>query len=478
MKKPLDLAIADQIEALAVAIAMALVLKFFLVEAYQIPSGSMQPTILGDPGTGIFDRVLADKLTTMIRAPRRWEVMIFRFPNDERALYVKRIVGLSGETLDIKGGDVWIDGKIARKPDPVVDSVLKELFRPGPEGVDLAAAFTTTPGVKLSGTHAEFAEQSTGEMRLRNDVVDDFLDGYDPKWSIQSNDQDGVRYAVADLELSCDAVLKENSTLAVTIESDEGLSQFTVGRVSGAGGPQLDCSASFAKDAASLASHDTSVNQHASPQLAGPLDKPIHIVARDVDHELVLKIDGDEVLRVPNDALGPRAARPRTARVRLGFQGEHHAGGSLANVHVRRDIFYTPPMPTSTGAVEPHWEIPVGKYFALGDNTQGSYDSRGWRLRTYTFKQGAVHDGSGNPVMSWTGFDFDNPRAPDANPQRLGGGRMAFADIHGDRVEFNDRDVVREDRQQVPFIDRRNLLGKAIAVFWPVFHPFRWKLIR
>src|SRR5262245_22520295 len=116
---------------------MALVLKFFLVEAYQIPSGSMQPTILGDPGPGTFDRVLADKLTTMLRPPRRWEVMIFRFPNDERALYVKRIVGLSGETLEIKGGDVWIDGKIARKPDPVVDSVLKELCHPGKDGIGL-----------------------------------------------------------------------------------------------------------------------------------------------------------------------------------------------------------------------------------------------------------------------------------------------------------------------------------------------------
>ena len=97
---------------------MALVLKFFVIEAYQIPSGSMQPTILGDSATGIKDRVLADKLITMIRDPQRWEVMIFRFPNDERRLYVKRIVGLPGETLQIRGGDVWIDDAIAAQARP------------------------------------------------------------------------------------------------------------------------------------------------------------------------------------------------------------------------------------------------------------------------------------------------------------------------------------------------------------------------
>lgn len=476
MKKPLDLAIADQIEALAVAIAMALVLKFFLVEAYQIPSGSMQPTIIGDPGTGIFDRVLADKLTNMLRGPRRWEVDIFRFPNDERALYVKRIVGLPGETLEIKGGDVWIDGKIARKPDPVVDSVLKELMHPGKDGIDLGLTFGATPGVKVSGTRADFADGSEGELKLRSDVVDDFLDGYDPAWGIASNDQDTVRYAVADLEFSCEAVVAPQGSLAITFESDEGLSRFLVGRSSEGGGNRIVSHAAFAVDAGKLQSGECLVAGNAPIHPDVPVGRAFRVVARDVDHELVLSVDGDEVLRLANDELGPRAARPRKSRVRVGFvatDGGAHGGGSISDVHLRRDIFYTPP-----AAGEPRWEIPEGKYFALGDNTQGSYDSRGWRLRTYTFKRGAVHDGTGAEVISWTGFEFDNQRAPDANPRRLGGGRVSFADIHGDSVEFNERDVVQQTWQFVPFIDRRNLLGKAVAVFWPVVSPFRWKLIR
>ena len=120
--RPLDLWFAEQLEAVAIAIAMALVLKFFVIEAYQIPTGSMQPTILGDAETGIKDRVLADKLSTMLRDPRRWEVMIFRFPHDERRLYVKRIVGLPGERLTVRGGDIWVNDAIARKPDHVASN--------------------------------------------------------------------------------------------------------------------------------------------------------------------------------------------------------------------------------------------------------------------------------------------------------------------------------------------------------------------
>jgi len=42
------------------AIVMAVMLKYFLVEAYKIPTGSMQPTLLGNTDTGIFDRILVD----------------------------------------------------------------------------------------------------------------------------------------------------------------------------------------------------------------------------------------------------------------------------------------------------------------------------------------------------------------------------------------------------------------------------------
>ncbi len=458
MKKPLDLAIADQLEALAIAVAMALVLKFFLVEAYQIPSGSMQPTILGDPGTGIFDRVLADKLTTMIRPPRRWEVMIFRFPNDERALYVKRIVGLPGETLEIRGGDLWVDGRIARKPDAVLDSVLKDVYRRGDEGVDLGLLCDAGPGITLRGERADFSPDTSSSLELRSSVRDGYLHGYDPGWGIQPNDQDKLVHAVADLELSFDVTLASGGRVQLAIDSDEGLARFELS----AGGEATADFTPAGTEAPVVAGRGTAGSL--------PAGEARRVVARHVDHELALFVDGDEVLRVPDDVSPARAARPRRALVRLGLQG----GGSLSGLRVRRDIFYTPPREGEA----PRWEIPAGHYFALGDNTQGSLDGRGWRQLTLIFKPGAVKTADGRPVTSWTGFDFDNPRAPDANPRRLGAGRLAFANLHGDVVHFRESDIVSESREPAPFIPSRCLLGKAVAVFWPVFDPFRWKLIR
>src|SRR4029453_5056625 len=103
---------------------MALFLKHFVIEAYQIPSGSMQPTLMGDEDAGIEDRILVDKLSYALRDPRRWEVAVFRYPLDRSKSFVKRIAGIGPEELRIAHGDVWhrVDGgewNIVRRPPAV-----------------------------------------------------------------------------------------------------------------------------------------------------------------------------------------------------------------------------------------------------------------------------------------------------------------------------------------------------------------------
>jgi signal peptidase I len=61
------------------------------------------------------DRVLVQKFVYDFRAPRRWEVAVFHFPGEPTQAYVKRVVGLPGESLRIKGGNIFVDGKIVRK---------------------------------------------------------------------------------------------------------------------------------------------------------------------------------------------------------------------------------------------------------------------------------------------------------------------------------------------------------------------------
>ena len=84
------------------AVVMALLLKFFIVEAYKIPTGSMQPTLIGDERSGVKDRILVDKLSYVLREPRRWEVAVFRYPLDRSKNFVKRIVGVGPEDFRIE----------------------------------------------------------------------------------------------------------------------------------------------------------------------------------------------------------------------------------------------------------------------------------------------------------------------------------------------------------------------------------------
>jgi signal peptidase I len=453
--RPFDLWLCEQVEAVAIAIAMALVLKFFVIEAYQIPTGSMQPMMLGDAATGIKDRVLADKLCTMLREPRRWEVMIFRFPSDERRLYVKRIVGLPGETLEVQGGDLWIDGRIARKPDALNDAVLKQIFPVRDGGMDIGRAFTAGEGVTVGPDGARFAKGAAGELRLRHTVRAEYLHGYDPDWGIRASVPDGTE-AVADLELAADVTLASpDGEATVTFASDEGELHIAVGAERGSAGSPVALTSVSSAGGATVPLHGAT----AAPGDGLRAGRTARLLARSVDRQVVVLLDGTEVLRWSDDTSGPRTDHPERALVSLALRG----GGLVDDVVVRRDIFY---LEANDGTRR--WEIPERHYFAMGDNTQGSHDSRTWDRITYSLGEREL-----------TGFWFFNTTAPDRNPRVLDDRTMLFADVHGDELRIAPSEVTAQRIDPAPFIHERYLLGKAVAVFWPVppFGPFRWKLI-
>ncbi|WP_197530679.1 S26 family signal peptidase [Bythopirellula polymerisocia] len=61
------------------------------------------------------DRLVIDRMTLLFRLPRRWEPVVFVSPADEGGLVVKRVVGLPGEKIQLRDGEVWIDGHLAKK---------------------------------------------------------------------------------------------------------------------------------------------------------------------------------------------------------------------------------------------------------------------------------------------------------------------------------------------------------------------------
>ena len=109
------------------AIAIVLVIKAYVVNPYRIPSSSMEPTLhCARPGPGcearFSDRVLANRVIYHFRSPRRGEVVVFTTPAAAKikcgagGTFVKRIVGLPGETWQEKDGTILIDGKPLKEP--------------------------------------------------------------------------------------------------------------------------------------------------------------------------------------------------------------------------------------------------------------------------------------------------------------------------------------------------------------------------
>ena len=102
--------------AILAAVAIALFVDNFLIVNALIPSGSIENTIMtGDRGVG-------NRLSYLTKDPERYDVIIFKYPDDESQLFIKRIIGLPGDTVEIRDGHIYIDGS----SEPLEDVETKE----------------------------------------------------------------------------------------------------------------------------------------------------------------------------------------------------------------------------------------------------------------------------------------------------------------------------------------------------------------
>ena len=104
------------VKSFVIMFAVALFLTQFIIINAVIPSGSMEDTIM------THDRLIGARFSYWFSEPKRGDIVIFHYPVDEKKIYIKRIIGLPGETVRIEDGNIYIDDST----EPLQEGYLKE----------------------------------------------------------------------------------------------------------------------------------------------------------------------------------------------------------------------------------------------------------------------------------------------------------------------------------------------------------------
>ena len=129
--------VREYAESILVAVLLALVIRTFIVQAFKIPSGSMEDTL------AIGDHILVNKFifgskipftggsrVLKVRDPRQGDVIVFEYPEDTSKDFIKRVVGTPGDTVEVKDKRVYVNGRLYANPHEVhkeADTIPKEL---------------------------------------------------------------------------------------------------------------------------------------------------------------------------------------------------------------------------------------------------------------------------------------------------------------------------------------------------------------
>ncbi|WP_169979187.1 signal peptidase I [Tautonia rosea] len=414
------------IESIPILFIGMLLVRTFAAEAYIVPTGSMAPTLLGVhrdvsctscafvfalgvdedghagrplcPNCGADleqapvvertgDRLLVQKNFFRWRPPKRWEVVVFLNPSEPDQAYVKRVVGLPGEAIEIRHGDIFVNDRIARKnlEEQQAVRLLVHDSRYRPPGPDWFPRWRfRNEGRAPTGWSSDslgFRHQSKGIASSAQSV--DWIEykHVDPDRSNYGPIRDFIAYNGARLgsgrrvqDLALEARLElspETEALSVRFQSGPDPLVLTI-PLDGRQPPHV----SF------LGNEFRTEDRAAEVASTWALSRgPKSLEASFFDHRLMVALDGVPLFE-PLD-LEPPASRPISSRiddppVALGVVG---TGLSVKHLKIFRDVYYTDGLSQSParpfGVGEPY-RLGSDEYFVLGDNSPVSNDSRFW----------------------------------------------------------------------------------------------------
>ena len=100
----------DWVVSIAVAVVLAFFIRQFIVELYIVDGPSMRPTLQSQ------ERLVVNKFIYRFRPPERGEILVFRYPRDPSRDFIKRVIAIPGDTIEIAGGHVMVNGELLNEP--------------------------------------------------------------------------------------------------------------------------------------------------------------------------------------------------------------------------------------------------------------------------------------------------------------------------------------------------------------------------
>ncbi len=446
-KKDRAAEIANTFEWLITAFILAFVFRAFVMEAFRIPTGSMADTLMGAhfrlscpqcgykydhgfipqkyrlsqdtvpsgpvrlprtrcPNCGYYpptntaksvvngDRILVLKCIYQFFEPKRWDVIVFKDPPEPQINYIKRLIALPGETIQIIDGDIYINGQIIRKSAKVQNELWMPTYNNDYQPVRPAEGsfnghIWSQPFKNTTNSSWKQDKKNPTAFHLNstpgngNSMFYDTSVGNDFRGVYAYDDVANYKFApyCSDLKIRFYfQPISAHGTVGGQLSKYETTYK---GWVDYTDEPKMVIAKIVGKQGTILAS---------KPIEFTPADRPLLVEFENVDHQLIFKFGQDKLTY--DLGTGPDDAGSRKTEI----QPEAMVFGSgkltLSHIAIFRDIHYLDNNALRATQASP-FTLGVDEFFVLGDNTSDSADSRYWNRRgrgnnERTFNKGVV----------------------------------------------------------------------------------------